>query len=248
MEEITERKLMEQVEALLERLDKEAFEWTLPEISCFCLQEGMKLSDSPVGFLTYSYKDKQSFISKINIGNMEADCNIDKNMLYSMMLNEETLFAEVISERKPLVINDLSSLALKTLPDGHISLQRVMVIPILHAGKVLGMIVLANKETDYSRIDMDVACVFARSGWSTIRRQQAEKARRESEARFSSVFNSVQAGIVLIDAQNRKIVDANPSAMQMYGATLDETLGKYCHETICLACSNTCPILDLGAT
>jgi PAS domain S-box-containing protein len=80
------------------------------------------------------------------------------------------------------------------------------------------------------------------------RRKQAEKAFQESEEKARKIFNTVQAGIVLIDAQNRKIVDVNPSALTMFGGSETDLIGKFCYEVLCQSSNCTCPVLDMGNT
>ncbi len=73
----------------------------------------------------------------------------------------------------------------------------------------------------------------------------AEEALQESENRLRTIFNSVQAGIVIIDAENHTIADVNSIAAKMIGSTRDETIGHVCHQYICPAEKNKCPITDL---
>ncbi|MEA2038925.1 MAG: response regulator, partial [Thermodesulfobacteriota bacterium] len=68
----------------------------------------------------------------------------------------------------------------------------------------------------------------------------------ESENRLTTVLDSVQAGIVVIDAETHVIIDANPSAARMIGAPREEIVGKVCHKHICPAEVGKCPISDLG--
>lgn len=79
-----------------------------------------------------------------------------------------------------------------------------------------------------------------------VERKQAEVALRESEHRIKNVLNSIHAGIIIIDAETRKIVDANPAAIRMIGTAKDEVIGSICHRFICPAEQGRCPVLDLG--
>ena len=50
----------------------------------------------------------------------------------------------------------------------------------------------------------------------------AEEALQESEDRLRTIFNSVQAGIVIIDVEKHTIADVNSIAAKMIGSTRDE--------------------------
>jgi PAS domain S-box-containing protein len=84
------------------------------------------------------------------------------------------------------------------------------------------------------------------SGEDITKRKQAEKALSESEKRLKTILDSIKSGIVMIDVDTHEIVDANPAAIQMIGATKEEIIGSVCHQYICPAEKGACPISDLG--
>ncbi len=77
-------------------------------------------------------------------------------------------------------------------------------------------------------------------------RKRAEEELRESEERFRKILHSLQVGIVLVDAQNHRIIDANPKAAVMTGCRQSDLIGVECHELICPAERGRCPVTDLG--
>ena len=77
-------------------------------------------------------------------------------------------------------------------------------------------------------------------------REKAEQALRDNEARLKLILNSLQTGIVLIDAATHRIVEANPEALRLIGAPLGEVAGAVCHKFVCPAEKGRCPVTDLG--
>jgi len=59
-----------------------------------------------------------------------------------------------------------------------------------------------------------------------------------------SVFNSIQSGILIIDADTKTIVDVNPAAALMVGLSRDDIVGNSCSLFGCS--SDKCPVIDLG--
>jgi PAS domain S-box-containing protein len=57
-------------------------------------------------------------------------------------------------------------------------------------------------------------------------RRQAEAALRDSEARYRRLFESAKDGILILNADDGKIFDANPFMEQLLGYTRDKFLGK----------------------
>ena len=61
---------------------------------------------------------------------------------------------------------------------------------------------------------------------------------------FESIWQNLENGIVLIDAETREIIDLNPAATLMHGAPKESIIGKKCQQLLCPA--ELCPILDKG--
>ncbi len=55
-------------------------------------------------------------------------------------------------------------------------------------------------------------------------RERAAKALMESENKYRSLFNNAIDAIVIFDAGSRRMLDANPAFLKLYGYTLDEVL------------------------
>ena len=77
-------------------------------------------------------------------------------------------------------------------------------------------------------------------------RVQAEEALRENEGRLKALLDANPTGIVVIDTETHQIVEANPVAIRMFGASRERVLGRKCYKYICPAESGQCPITDLG--
>ncbi len=67
-------------------------------------------------------------------------------------------------------------------------------------------------------------------------------------ANFQAIFQGVENGIFIIDPETHRIVDANPVALKLIGAPLEETTGAVCHRFVCPAEVGRCPVTDLGQT
>ena len=76
-------------------------------------------------------------------------------------------------------------------------------------------------------------------------RKQAEAALQESEQRLQAMLDSVQTGVLVIDVESKRIVDANPMMLRLSGATREEVVGRECHNFLCPAERGRCPVIDL---
>jgi len=69
---------------------------------------------------------------------------------------------------------------------------------------------------------------------------------KKSDERQKTIMDSVQTGIVTIDAETHTIVDVNPAAVKMIGASKEQITGHVCHKYMCAPEEGKCPITDLG--
>jgi PAS domain S-box-containing protein len=69
---------------------------------------------------------------------------------------------------------------------------------------------------------------------------------KESEEYLVTVMQSLQTGVLVIDAQTHSIVDANALALSLIGASKETVVGKLCQNYICPAEPGNCPITDLN--
>ena len=69
---------------------------------------------------------------------------------------------------------------------------------------------------------------------------------RANEERLRTILETVQAGVVIVDADTHHIDYMNAAALKMIGASLGDVLGQRCHQFICPAEAGQCPIADLG--
>ncbi len=77
-------------------------------------------------------------------------------------------------------------------------------------------------------------------------RLQLEEALAENEEYLKTLLKTVQVGIVVIDTDTFRIIDANPAALAMIGAPKEVVLANVCHRFICPALDGSCPVIDLG--
>ncbi|MCK5038923.1 MAG: PAS domain S-box protein [Thermoplasmata archaeon] len=76
-------------------------------------------------------------------------------------------------------------------------------------------------------------------------RKKAEKELKDNENRLHTILENLQAGVVIIDVEDREIIEVNNMAANMMGATKYEIIGNRCNRFMCPAEDDMCPILDL---
>ena len=77
-------------------------------------------------------------------------------------------------------------------------------------------------------------------------RKEVKEALQSSEFRLRSILDSLQAGVIIIDAESHLILDVNMMAQKMIGSPKENIISKECHLFICPAERDHCPISDLN--
>jgi len=77
-------------------------------------------------------------------------------------------------------------------------------------------------------------------------KKQAEEKLNYHEEQWKHILEELQAGVVIIDCQNQNILFINKKAAQLSGSSIDQMIGKTCHEFICSNPSNKCPVINYG--
>ena len=86
------------------------------------------------------------------------------------------VWTDCVHERRPVIHNDYASLPhRKGLPPGHAPVIREMVVPILRDGRIVAIIGVGNKPSDYDETDIAIASLLGDISWEIVERKQAEK-------------------------------------------------------------------------
>jgi signal transduction histidine kinase len=102
-------------------------------------------------------------------------CNIiQKQTLYE--LDKTGLWGEAVRQRKAIITNDYvaPNLHKKGYPEGHVPLVRHMNLPIFKKGRIVAVIGVGNKPTDYTDEDVRHLELFMSAVWNLVERKKAE--------------------------------------------------------------------------
>ncbi len=86
--------------------------------------------------------------------------------------------------------------------------------------------------------------IYAQTVVNARKRVEETLLRREKEAK--DILENNPAGIVLVDAETRRISWVNSNALKMTGAAREDIVGRVCHDHLCPAERAKCPVLDRG--
>ncbi|HJH29423.1 MAG TPA: PAS domain S-box protein [Methanosarcinaceae archaeon] len=229
--DITERKQAEKEvrlnEARLAALLKisQMKEATITEIADFVLEEGIKLTESKIGYLNTVNEDEsiQTVISYSK--DVMEQCNLNNQIKF--VTENVGLGAECIRQRKPVIINDYSAPhPNKTnYPEGHVSILRYLSIPLFYKEKIVATAAVANKEDEYNDSDVRQLTLLMNGMWEHIKRIESEKELMDTKNYLDMIISMSSDGIFVIDAEGR-FEFCNDACCEISGYQKNEYIGK----------------------
>jgi len=233
--DITERKrtetqilrqnlLLDSINRLLQKVFTKETDADLAEL-CLCLAE--ELTGSDYGFI--GEINSQNNLDVISMSPPAWDaCTIPKSNAPVLLKNMTIrgLWSEAIKCSETQIINTPSSHPSRVgFPPGHPALQTLLCVPLKHAGNVIGVIVLANKELGYDRDDEKAMEALATAFVEALNRKRAEAAIHRETAKLSAIITGIDEGVVFAD-RNDRIIEINDYFLRLLGKNKPELLGK----------------------
>ncbi|MHC1743654.1 MAG: response regulator [Syntrophobacteraceae bacterium] len=146
----------------------------------------------------------------------------------SFPLEKGSVFELVFARKKPVLIPDVSrhpDLAASGW-EGYLD-GSALVFPLLDAsGEVTGVLTLHSKvPAPFVDQDREIGMILASYSCEALRAVRATEHLRRSEEQFRGILDSIQIGILLVDAATNRILYANPTAATMAGAVSRAIIG-----------------------
>ncbi len=137
----------------------------------FVLDEVIKLTESSIGYIYYYNEDTELFtLNSWSKDVLDACTIVEKQTTYE--LEKTGIWGEVVRQRKPIIINDFAvqNPLKKGYPEGHVHLSSFASAPIIVDNKIVAVVGVANKTTDYTQIDIMHMQIVMDSAWKIVER------------------------------------------------------------------------------
>jgi PAS domain S-box-containing protein len=154
----------------------------IKSVSDHVLASLTRMTGSAYGF--YGFIDEKESTMSIHSWSGEAmrDCfMVDKPVHFAIA--DAGVWAEAVRKRAPLILNDFEEdhPAKKGLPEGHVSLTNLLVVPFFSHDKITAIAAVANRRTDYGKDDVDQITAFLKSIQAIVESKRAEEALLEAK-------------------------------------------------------------------
>jgi two-component system CheB/CheR fusion protein len=157
------------------------------ELLDFALEEAISLTRSKIGYIYYYNEESREFILNTWSRDVMKECSI-QNPQTCYELDKTGIWGEVVRQRAPIILNNFQAdhPLKKGYPEGHAPLTRFLSIPLIDNNRIVAVVAVANRESDYTQTDILQLSLLMDSVWRMTERIRGEeellKAKEAAEA------------------------------------------------------------------
>lgn len=191
------------------------------ELFEYVLEKALQLTGSNIGFiLNYDANEKKFLLNAWSKEVMHECTMIEKPEEY--YLDTAGIWAETVRQARPIIINNYKedNPLKKGYPEGHVNIVRFLGIPVFRNKEIVATVGVANKETDYTEMDVLQLTLLMDAAWKSYERMQVTGALAESEEKFRTLADSSPMAIMMY--QDDTFVYVNKAAEQISGYSFEE--------------------------
>ncbi|MEZ0328517.1 MAG: PAS domain S-box protein, partial [Dissulfuribacterales bacterium] len=201
-----------------------AMSHTVQELLTKVLDEIGALVNSPVGFYHFVEPDQNGILmQQWSTRTLKEFCSIsDEVRGRHYPIDSAGVWADCIREKRPIIHNDYASLPHKKgLPKGHSPLIRELTAPVMRDGRVVAVLGVGNKPTNYTEKDVEIVTYLADVTWQLVEHKRVE----EQNRRYSRVMEESLDEIYIFDAKTLHFLEVNLEARRNLGYSMEELRG-----------------------
>ncbi len=206
------------------KLNKAGYNLNLQDFIQLGIDECTEITNSQIGFFHFVNTDQETISLQTWSSGTKKICDVpEKSNHYP--ISEAGNWVEAFWQKKPIIDNDYrNSKNRKGLPEGHVELERMLVVPIIDDGLVVALFGVGNKPKDYIQSDIEKLSLLAETIWNIIKRKKVELIIHDSEQKYRSLVENAFDAIYLLNYKTLEFV--NHAFCDLFGYSADELLNK----------------------
>lgn len=183
----------------------------------YALEESIVLTNSKIGYLALYDAETQTLDMKIWSKRSMDQCMV-QNYPMKYYLPKSGLWGEPVRKKRPFVVNDYrqEGVPRKGLPEGHLHLNRLIMIPLMYNDDVIGTAGVGNKADDYNESDLN-QFIMMMEGFTHlyIERKQAEE-KMAIHRRLRNVLMNSPTAVLELDG-DLNVIDCSDTMKDILG-------------------------------
>ena len=186
--DITEHKHAREIINTRLRLMEFSVNHSMDELLQKTLDEAENLTGSCVGFYHFLDSDQEMLtLQAWSTRTATKFCKAEGSGSH-YHLSQAGVWVDCVRERRAVIHNDYASLPhRKGMPEGHATVVRELVAPVFRNGKIVAILGIGNKATDYDQRDVDLVTLLADLTYGVVEHKQNDISLRQSEERYRNI-------------------------------------------------------------
>lgn len=159
----------------------------------FALNQAILITNSKIGYIYHYSEEDIEFTLNTWSKEVMDECAIqEKQTKYK--LEKTGIWGEVVRQRKPIMINNYKAphILKKGYPEGHVELINFLSVPVFEGDKIIMVVGVSNKETDYNLEDVRCLNAFMVSVKSILKKFDLLRTIQEKETKLSEELQELQ--------------------------------------------------------
>ena len=205
------------------KLIEYAIHHTLDEFLRYALDEIGGLVNSPIGFFHFVEPDQKTLsLQQWSTLTLQEFCQTDaKGAHYG--IDQAGVWVDCVHQKKAVIHNDYASLQHKKgMPQGHAKVIRELVVPVFREDKIVSILGVGNKPTDYTQQDIDLVTFLADVSWEVAQHKKSAEALKISEDRFRRITENAPDMIYRMSLPDGKYEFVSSASERITGYTPEE--------------------------
>jgi len=199
---------------------------TVQDFVDYALNEAIALTESRIGYIYFYDEERREFTLNTWSRDVMKECTIQEAQTV-YRLEKTGIWGEAVRQRRPIVVNDFAAPhpLKKGYPEGHAALRKYATVPVLSAGRIVAVVGVANKETDYTDTDVLQLTLLMDSVWKEVERKQSQEQVMQFSERLEHAMSAgnlawwqmaLPSGTVVFDARKATMLGYAPSDFSHY--------------------------------
>ena len=185
----------QQINALRLRIRQMADTHSVEELLIATLDEAESLTASLIGFIFFVAEDQKSLLLQAISTNTFKNINKVERKGLHYPLEKAGVWADALREKKAIIHNDYPALKhRKGMPEGHAEVKRALVVPVSRNGKIVAIMGVGNKQSNYNNNDLRYIELIANHTWDIVAKKIAEEENKMLAAQLQQAMKMEMIG------------------------------------------------------
>ncbi|WP_320174428.1 PAS domain S-box protein [Maridesulfovibrio sp.] len=155
---------------------------------------------------------------------VQSDCSV-KDKSVQITIHKGSFWSEAVEGRRELIVNSPHAhLKQKGVPEGHVPINKVLLVPVISQDTVVALAAVANKDKDYTEDDASQLRAFVESVVIIMDRRKMESELKASEGKLTMALEMASMGHWELDIKTMTFT-FNEQFYSIYGTTSQQEGG-----------------------